>query len=556
MSSIIETLCASSQKNHLLKKKNEINEKKENSEGKLVKNDKITPAKKTIPPQSNAALNNNSKTKQSLNEKADSNKEKSVILKKNDIVNLPPKKETKDLQKKERKEEKKESLKKIEKPVERTQTNHSSSSKEKIKPPVLPEKEKTVKTEEKPKTVTNKPIVNENDKILNELKNIRFEDFMQMDDETRKKYMKLFNQKSQDKIKEDQKGEKVENVDSQRLNKKRQRPNNHDEQDSKLERPKEKKQEIKKNELKTDSKILNKELNPKKPLNPEKKKIIDPKLKAPEVKLPHKKDENNKHIVKDTDIKTFKQTNNLPKNTQIESKTTLDIKEKVPVKLSSVQVNNVMNNNKTIKPTQSSSNLIINKPKHPEENKAQFSSTFKQEPKKQESIQHGVTERYTKLKNIINTYISNSHSSSLGKQSSNNNVSQNNLPTKQNVNNSSSTDKNNSQIHSIDKKVNLNKKYNKSTRAIFEMGDDLDSFICDDEEDTNTKGQNWKKEIDKIKKKYHRNPTYMDNDIDDDIMEAQFSEIEQEESNALRIAEEEDEREELREKLFYSKKKK
>jgi hypothetical protein len=88
------------------------------------------------------------------------------------------------------------------------------------------------------------------------------------------------------------------------------------------------------------------------------------------------------------------------------------------------------------------------------------------------------------------------------------------------------------------------------------MGDDLDSFICDDEEDTNTKGQNWKKEIDKIKKKYHRNPTYMDNDIDDDIMEAQFSEIEQEESNALRIAEEEDEREELREKLFYSKKKK
>ena len=61
----------------------------------------------------------------------------------------------------------------------------------------------------------------------------------------------------------------------------------------------------------------------------------------------------------------------------------------------------------------------------------------------------------------------------------------------------------------------------------------------------------------KIKKTLHRNSGRRQyNDNDDDIMEAQFSEIEQEEVNAMKIAEKEDEMEELRERLFYCKKKK
>jgi hypothetical protein len=556
MSSIIETLCASSQQNQLLKKKKEINEKKENSVGKLVKNDKITPVQKIIRPQS-SALNNNSKSKQSLKEKSDPNKEKSVILKKNDIVNLPPKKEIKNLHKKEGKEVKKESLNKIEKPVQKTQTNHSNSSKEKTKPLVLSDKEKTGKIELKAKTVINNPIVSENDKILNELKNIQFEDLMQMDNDTKNKYMKLLNQKHQDKIKEDHKQEKVDKIESQHLNKKRQRPNNHIELDSKVERPKEKKQEIKKNESKTDPKLIHKELVPKRPLNLEKKKIIETKAKALDDKLPPKKDEHTKQIVKDTDNKTFKQPNQLNKNLKTESKTTLDVKEKIPIKSSPIQGNNESNKQKTLKPTQSNPNLNINKHKNPEENKASLSSTIKQELKKPESKPLTKIGTNSTAGNVIKAAFTNPNSSSVSKQSSNINASQKNLPTKLTVNNSSSVEKNSSQVHPPEKKVNMNKKYNKSTRAIFEMGDDLDSFICDDdEEDSSTKGQNWKKEIDKIKKKYHRNPTYMDHDVDEDIMEAQFSEIEQEESNALRIAEEEDEREELREKLFYSKKKK
>ena len=100
----------------------------------------------------------------------------------------------------------------------------------------------------------------------------------------------------------------------------------------------------------------------------------------------------------------------------------------------------------------------------------------------------------------------------------------------------------------------MKRKYDKTTLSIFEKGDDLDSFICDDEEET-TKNQNWKREIDKIKKNYHRNPIIYQEGDDDDIQEAKFDDIEREEHRTLQIAEKEDEMEELREKLFYSKKK-
>ena len=103
----------------------------------------------------------------------------------------------------------------------------------------------------------------------------------------------------------------------------------------------------------------------------------------------------------------------------------------------------------------------------------------------------------------------------------------------------------------IEKKPLPKKKYDKRF-AIFEEGDDLQDFICDDEE-----SPNWQVEMAKIKKTLHRNSGRRQyNDNDDDIMEAQFSEIEQEEVNAMKIAEKEDEMEELRERLFYCKKKK
>jgi hypothetical protein len=566
MSSIIEKLCGSSKQINLtLKNENEINEKNENSHRKMNTDDKHASAKKIVLPHS-SSQNNNSKSNQAVNEKPGSNKEKTEILKKNEIVNLPPKKEINDVKKKESKEEKKELHKKTKKPVETNKNNHSSSSKEKIKTPVSFEKPKIFRNDEKPNLKIENPIDSENDLMLNEIKNIKFEDLIQMDKEKRNKYEKFFNQNLQDKKVEDKKEENKVNTESQHLNKKRQRPNNHNEPDSKKERPKDKKQDVSKNELKTDSKLISKELALKKPLNPEKKKVVDPKYKAPEDKLTIRKEEKIKNVPKETENKTFKHPNLpniIPKIVKTESKSLLDTKEKVPIKSASsqsTQGNSNSNNQKITKPAQTSPNINPNKPKNPEVNKPSLKIINKQEPKKPES--KPVVKTPTNLTTGTNIKAAPiiRNSSSESKQASINNVSQKNLPTKQIVNNSSSVDKKNPIAHppiKKDKKIIPNKKYNKSTRAIFEMGDDLDSFICDDdEEESSTKGQNWKKEIDKIKKKYHRNPTYMDNENDDDIMEAQFSEIEQEESNALRIAEEEDEREELREKLFYSKKKK
>ena len=102
----------------------------------------------------------------------------------------------------------------------------------------------------------------------------------------------------------------------------------------------------------------------------------------------------------------------------------------------------------------------------------------------------------------------------------------------------------------LGKKPAIKKKYDKRF-SIFEHGDDLQDFICYDEESLN-----WQAEMVKIKKNLNRNSRRIYNDNDDDIMEAQFSEIEQEENNAMKIAEKEDEMEELRERLFYTKKKK
>ena len=90
-----------------------------------------------------------------------------------------------------------------------------------------------------------------------------------------------------------------------------------------------------------------------------------------------------------------------------------------------------------------------------------------------------------------------------------------------------------------------------------EIKDELGDFIDDD---TNQSAL-VERELNKIKQGYRRNnysysPTDIRDDYDDDIMEAGFDEIEREEKYSQRQAEREDEMEELREKMFYSKKKK
>ena len=97
--------------------------------------------------------------------------------------------------------------------------------------------------------------------------------------------------------------------------------------------------------------------------------------------------------------------------------------------------------------------------------------------------------------------------------------------------------------------------WNRKKEVLEEEDDEnsLDDFI---EDDSNTSFV--QQELRKIKKGYRRNnysPTDIKDDYDDDIMEAGFDEIQREEKYSERQAEREDEMEELREKMFYNKKK-
>ena len=110
-------------------------------------------------------------------------------------------------------------------------------------------------------------------------------------------------------------------------------------------------------------------------------------------------------------------------------------------------------------------------------------------------------------------------------------------------------------IKIIEKRPLAKKKFDKKF-ALFEDGEDLDDFICNDDENENENKIAVRRELSKIKQnyqRYHNVSSYIDDD--EDIIETNFNQIECEEDKAAKIADEEDEQEELREKLFYTKKK-
>ena len=122
--------------------------------------------------------------------------------------------------------------------------------------------------------------------------------------------------------------------------------------------------------------------------------------------------------------------------------------------------------------------------------------------------------------------------------------------TKDNIKNISKNTQNNAKPI---KKVISSSKSNKINYSNSEEDSDLSDFI-----DNDGPVEDYRREMKKIKQNYRNSysPTDVREDYSDDNMEAGFDEQEIEEIKAQKIAEEEDNNEEMREKLFYSKKKK